>query len=122
MKFNITYEQTVRKFCYTTSAHGFLYMAQKRFRAFWTMILVVAVLVFAIQCKLHMESYLRYTVTTKTTNLPSSISNFPAITFCPPYVFKRSKWSKQANTEYMLANYYANSENEIPKLIKEVRI
>lgn len=111
-----------KKFSRTTTIQGFRYIERTRreTRVNWIILTSTVVTVCLCKCWINLETYLAFDVKTKITTSPSKSVDFPAITFCPEYTYKRSGISNLMNKEIMLAFLMAKSDNHMERLVKEV--
>lgn len=117
---NSTYLTAFRKFCFDTSVHGFVFLAGKRHRKTWIFLITLSAFYCCYQCKLNIDSYLRYDVKTKFFLTVPEYVTFPAATFCPQVTQKRSTMASVWDYREILAYTYAKTAEEWNTLITEV--
>lgn len=65
---------------------------------------------------------MKFDVTIKNSFVHPNSFDFPALTFRPVYIFKRSTLTRMYGHEGMLGDYYAKTVKERETLMKEVSI
>lgn len=113
----------VKNFCQYTSIDGLPYVVfGKNHKILWVLLFIFTTSYCMYQCVGNVQSYLNFDVWTRTTEKYLSNMIFPAITFCPQYIQKKSKYGNQAGYGGSLAFYYANSLQDLNKLFTEVKL
>lgn len=110
------------KFCRTTTIQGFRYIERTRrdLRMNWIILTSTMITICLWKCGLNLQTYLAFDVKTEITTSSWNKVDFPSITFCPQYTFKRSGISTVMGKEFMLAFLLANDKKKMESLVKEV--
>lgn len=119
----MTRKETVKEilinYCTTSDTAGLHLLAKKNSRVVSFFLLMSVTGYCCYQCKQNVDDYLSYAVSTRITILDNSNSTFPAITFCPQYMFKSSTFANIAYKAEGLALFYTDGTN-FDRLKKEV--
>lgn len=118
---NNLYQKAFKKFCSNTSIHGFVFVPRNRGRKTWISLITISAFYCFYQCKLNIDSYLRFDITTKNSLMYPENVTFPAVTFCPQFPHKRSTFASMSSYPLVIAEYYAKTTEERTKLINEVQ-
>lgn len=116
---NKTYYNAFKKFCLDISIHGFAFLPGKRNQKAWIFLITITACYCCFQCKLNIDSYLLYDIKTKISLMDPENFTFPAITFCPQYMFKRSTVASFPLYNLGLAAFYGKTPEERYNLSKE---
>lgn len=117
-----TLVNVVKKFCRSTSIAFLRRIVDHRLKMLNIVMFLAVASYCCYQCACNVQSYLNYSVVTKTLFVNLSSLYFPAISFCPVYSIKKSVFGNLENLDLGLAFAYANTVGEIEKLTLEVCI
>lgn len=109
-------------FCLTSTIDALQYVVGKNCKFVWRTFFIIVTIYSIYQCKLNLDTYFSYNLSTKITDQSKSTFNFPAITFCPMRMHKKSTYGNQPFLDLTLSSYYANSFSEINSLMSEVNV
>lgn len=123
--FRMTRSNTIKhifiNYCESSNTVGLYLVAKKNARILSLLILISVTGYCCYQCKLNINDYLSYDISTRVT-LTNNSDRFPAITFCPQSVFKRSTFSLNYYRAVDLALFYFTGKKaELNSLTNEVR-
>lgn len=110
----------VTHFCRTSTMSALHYMVSKSFRKSWIILFTIVALYCFYNCTLNVQTYLRCDMSTKILDQQISIFQFPAITFCPVRVYKRSTFGNLAFFDITLTAYYSETDKEVNNLMLAV--
>lgn len=113
----------LKNFCQITSIHGFIYIGRnkRKVKKFWAVFTLLMITVCLWKCGVNLVTYLKYNVKTTTTTKTATSVDFPSITFCPKYAFKKSGVSTIKELPQLIAMCLANEEKNIGRLMREVQ-
>lgn len=95
-------------YCKHSHTNGLSFLVKKKHRIFWSLILISIASYCCYQCKLNLDNYLSYAISTKTSLSSISGIKFPAITFQPLYMWKRSTFGDLAQKDLHLTVYFSS--------------
>lgn len=121
------YREKWNEFCESTSIHGLDYAFAKKnivfvTKCFWVCIVAVMFVLCSYQTYSNIMEYFQYKMHVSITYETQSNLTFPAITFSPMTMFRRSGIGNVSAASVLLSTWLSEKDNQVPLLMKQVSL